>query len=272
MRMSELAAGPGWRVRELVCRAGPGDRAVEERHEMVTVAAVLAGSFRYRSTEGAALLAPGALLLGNAGACFTCGHEHARGDRCIAFQFTPARFAAIAAGVPGLRRARFAAHAIPPIAATARLLAAAMRAGGDALAWEELSLRFAGASLGLAAAGSRGGGVTAQDERRVTAALRLVEARCAEPLTLDALAAAARLSPYHFLRVFRRTVGTTPHQFVLRTRLRRAAARITGGGTSITEAAYASGFGDLSTFNAQFRREFGAAPSAWLRSSGRGSA
>jgi AraC family transcriptional regulator len=271
MRVRKLAAGAGWRVREMVCEAGPEDRPVEERHEMVSVAAVVGGSFRYRSTHGAALLAPGALLLGNAGACFTCGHEHARGDRCIAFQFAPERVAAIAAGVPGLRRDRFIAPAIPPISAIAPLVAAAMRADGDALFWEELSLRFAGAALGLAQ-GLTGQAMTARDGRRITAALRLIEARYAERLTLDMLAAAAQLSPYHFLRVFRATVGATPYQFILRTRLRHAAARIVASATSITEAAYGSGFGDLSTFNAQFRREFGTAPSAWFRASGRGSA
>ena len=84
-----LARGEGWRISDIVCRAGPNDRPFEERHEDVSIAAVVEGSFRYRSSTGTALLYPGAFLLGNAGACFECGHEHATGDRCVSFQFAP---------------------------------------------------------------------------------------------------------------------------------------------------------------------------------------
>src|SRR5262247_819042 len=76
-----LASGPGWSVRDIVCTAGPHDRPFEERHDSVCIAAVMQGTFQYRSTHGAAVLAPGAVLLGNEGACFECGHEPGTGDR-----------------------------------------------------------------------------------------------------------------------------------------------------------------------------------------------
>ncbi|HVY14763.1 MAG TPA: hypothetical protein VHB27_06025, partial [Rhodopila sp.] len=44
-----VAAGQGWRVAEVVCRAGPRDRPFEERHDWVTIAAVMTGTFTYRS-------------------------------------------------------------------------------------------------------------------------------------------------------------------------------------------------------------------------------
>ena len=62
-----LAAGDGWSVHEVVCRAGPSDRPFEERHEGFSVSAVIEGSFTYRSEAGRGLLYPGALLLGNSG-------------------------------------------------------------------------------------------------------------------------------------------------------------------------------------------------------------
>ncbi|MGO8914396.1 MAG: AraC family ligand binding domain-containing protein [Stellaceae bacterium] len=108
-----LAGGEDWRISEQVCRAGPQDRPFEERHEEVTIAAVVAGSFRYRCSTGEALLYPGALLLGNAGTCFECGHDHSTGDRCIAFHFAPETFAEIAAAVTGAHRFRFAAAMLP---------------------------------------------------------------------------------------------------------------------------------------------------------------
>src|SRR3546814_10002889 len=73
-----VAAGDSWIVREIICRAGPEQRAFEERHETVSISAVLGGTFRYRTEAGTALLHPGALLLGQAGACFECGHDHSR--------------------------------------------------------------------------------------------------------------------------------------------------------------------------------------------------
>src|SRR5262245_262410 len=85
-----LASGPGWSASDVICTAGRHDRPYEERHASISIAAVTAGTFQYRTDGGSAVLAPGSLLLGNAGACFECGHEHGTGDRCLAFGFTPA--------------------------------------------------------------------------------------------------------------------------------------------------------------------------------------
>jgi AraC family transcriptional regulator len=68
-----LAAGHGWSLHEIVCRAGPSDRPFEERHDGFSVSAVVGGNFTYRSDAGQGLLYPGALLLGNNGSCFECG-------------------------------------------------------------------------------------------------------------------------------------------------------------------------------------------------------
>ena len=73
----------------------------------------------------------------------------------------------------------------------------------------------------------------------------------------------AAMAPYHFLRVFRQVAGMTPHQFVLRTRLHRAAVRLRGSDESISAIAFDVGFNDLSTFNRRFRRVMGVSPSAY---------
>jgi len=80
-----LAQGSGWRVTEVNCAAGLDDPVVEEQHETVCMAIVMRGTFGYSSRQGRATLAPGAILLGNAGDCFACGHEHSVGDRCVRF-------------------------------------------------------------------------------------------------------------------------------------------------------------------------------------------
>src|SRR5687768_7618434 len=95
-----LASGTGWSVYDVVCGAGPHDRPFEERHDTMCIAAVTAGTFQYRSTQGDALLSPGALLLGNEGNCFECGHAHATGDRCLSFHFAPDYWESIVAEIP----------------------------------------------------------------------------------------------------------------------------------------------------------------------------
>jgi AraC family transcriptional regulator len=259
-----LASGPGWRVSDIVCTAGPDDRAFEEEHPQHCIAIVRSGSFRYRSTQGSAVLAPGSLLLGNRGACFECGHEHAAGDRCLAFQFEPAYLEGIVAAVPGARRADFAQAHLPPIAALAGLVAEAETAAAEPERLAEAAARLAGAvATTLAGTKPVAAAPGTRDQRRITRALRFIEAHSQDALPLDALARQAAMSPYHFLRTFRALVGMTPHQYVLRTRLHRAALLLHGSELPVAGIAFDCGFGDLSTFNRRFRRVMGASPSAY---------
>lgn len=259
-----LASGPGWHVRDIVCRAGPADAVYEEQHAQCCIAIVRSGSFQYRSRQGRAVLAPGAILLGNQGACFECGHEHATGDRCLAFQFEAGHLESIVAGVPGARRTEFAQTHLPPSPMLARLIADAEAADGDAGELEEIATRLAGAVASqLAGSGPAPITPSARDDRRISAALRWIEARSDEPLTLLEIAREAAMSPYHFLRSFRTSVGMTPHQYLLRTRLHRAAIALRRSEAPVAEIAFDCGFGDLSTFNRRFKRMMGASPTAY---------
>jgi AraC family transcriptional regulator len=261
-----LASGPGWSVSDVICSAGPRDRPFEERHEAVSIAAVTAGTFQYRTDGGRALLAPGGVLLGNAGACFECGHEHGVGDRCLAFSFAPALLESVVSAVPGARRTTFALPHLPPLPALLPLLAAAeaVREEEDAAELEELGLRLAGAVTATLADNARPAPAPSRrDERRISDALRRIEARADEPLALAEMAREAGMSPFHYLRTFRQVAGVTPHQLVLRTRLHRAAVRLRTSDAPISAIAFDAGFGDLSTFNRRFRRLMGCSPGAF---------
>jgi len=261
-----LASGPGWRVEDVVCTSGPRDRPFEERHDGVCIAAVTGGTFRYRSSVGSAVFAPGALLLGNHHHCFECSHDHGTGDRCLSFQLTPDFLQAVASAIPGVRALSFSVPCLPPSSRLLPLLAAleVAHGDGDAGAFEELALRVAGTVAGaLSESKTRAAAPSARDERRIGAALRQIEARADEPLSLASLAHVAAMSPYHFLRTFRALVGMTPHQFILHMRMSRATVRLRRTSEPVSAIAFAAGFGDLSTFNRRFVRIFGVSPSAY---------
>jgi AraC family transcriptional regulator len=84
-----------------------------------------------------------------------------------------------------------------------------------------------------------------------------------EPHTLAASARSAGVSRYHFLRTFRSATGVTPHQWLLRARLREAAHRLVTTRTPVTSIALEVGFEDLSNFIRSFRAEFGVSPSRY---------
>jgi AraC family transcriptional regulator len=265
-----LARGPGWRTEDVVCCSGPQDRPFEERHDSVAVAVVLSGTFTYGNDFGRALLTPGAFLLGDVGGCFTCGHEHGEGDRCLSFHFEPAFFENIAAAA-GACRMRFDRNSLPAHRGLAPLAARASVAADYSVPFEELALDVAAAAL-------RGSNdhcpppISKRDERRVAAVVRYLEERYDQPCALVDLARLAGLSPYHFLRVFRATTGLTPHQHLLRVRLRAAAIGLVRTDVPVTEIALASGFDDLSNFTRSFRAEYGTTPLGYRRACGRRSA
>jgi AraC family transcriptional regulator len=259
-----LARGDGWGVADVLCTSGPGDHAFEERHAIHSIAIVLGGSFQYRSALGPSVMTPGSLMLGNPGQYFECGHEHAAGDRCVSFWFAPEYFERVAAdaGVRA-RSLDFRVGRLPPLRPLAALVADAGAAltGLNRVSWEELAVRLITAAVTLAGDVSPRLIEPPPDVvSRVTRTVRAIERHHDEPLTLGRLARDAGLSPYHFLRTFERVTGVTPHQYILRTRLREAATRIAVGADRILDVALDAGFGDVSNFNRAFRAEFGITP------------
>lgn len=263
-----IASGQDWSIHDYTCHAGPRDRPFEERHDGATIAAVVAGSFTYRSDSGRALLCPGAFLLGNAGKCFECGHDHSTGDRCIAFNFSPALFAEISACAAGTSRFVFPAATLPVSRHLTALVAKTecLGSGVPPDAAGEVAAHVAETVIAaMSGHVTRLAHISRRDERRIADVLKHIEAHASDPLELDTLADLVCMSKYHFLRVFRRAVGMTPYQFLLSVRMRRAAVRLTGTSESVATIAFDAGFGDLSTFNHRFRDLFGMNPGAYRR-------
>jgi AraC family transcriptional regulator len=276
---SVLARGEGWTVTHLICTAGPQNRPFEEQHSQVSIAIVVAGTFQYRASDGCRrgeLMTPGSLLLGNAGERFECGHEHGVGDRCLSFSYAPDYFEEIAGDLGTAHDGRrFRIHRLPALRALSRLTAqacaglekySAQKDLTEDVSWEQLGIQLAASAMHLA-----NGAPQEVPEplpsvvARVTRAARMIEENQASEnqeseLTIRNLARRARLSPYHFLRSFRQIMRLTPHQYVLRVRLRNAAIRLVTCRAKVLDIALDCGFGDVSNFNRAFRKEFGMCP------------
>ncbi|WP_225770566.1 helix-turn-helix transcriptional regulator [Inquilinus sp. Marseille-Q2685] len=127
--------------------------------------------------------------------------------------------------------------------------------GGDQLL-HQLWGRLLMTSFGGRPAGRGDGGLDPRRLRRVT---EFIEANLAARLSVADLASTAALSPYHFLRSFRRTTGMTPHQFVLGRRMERARVELEAG-EEIAAVARRYGFAETWYFRAVYRRYHGFPP------------
>ena len=85
------------------------------------------------------------------------------------------------------------------------------------------------------------------------------------PISLPDVAEHANLSPYHFLRIYKRAYGETPHEFLTRLRLVRAKTLLARGSHIITEAGFEVGFSSLGSFSSLFAGRVGLSPSEYRR-------
>jgi AraC family transcriptional regulator len=93
----------------------------------------------------------------------------------------------------------------------------------------------------------------------------LVHAKMEDELSLDEMAQSVGLSTAHFARMFRKSTGKTPHQYVLRQRLERAKAMLRAPDARVLEVAVACGFKTQQHFAQVFRDVWGVSPTEYRR-------
>lgn len=108
--------------------------------------------------------------------------------------------------------------------------------------------------------GEARGGLTPAQLRRVT---DYMEDRLAEEIRLQELADLARISRFHFCRAFRRSTGHTPHQWLIRARMRRACHLLRNTHATITDIALTVGYHTASAFALAFRKWVGTSPTVY---------
>jgi AraC-like DNA-binding protein len=97
-------------------------------------------------------------------------------------------------------------------------------------------------------------------DRRVRRAVELMHARLAEDVPLEEMAAAAYLSPFHFARLFKKVMGTSPHAYLAALRLARAQTLLATTDLSVTEIGARVGYASPSHFAKAFRQANGLSP------------
>jgi AraC-like DNA-binding protein len=103
-------------------------------------------------------------------------------------------------------------------------------------------------------------------DRHLLRAKDLADARYFEPLRVDDLARAARLSRAHFSREFRRAFGEPPHVYLLTRRLERAAALLRNTDRSVTDICLSVGLQSVGSFTTSFTRTYGVPPTTYRAS------
>ncbi|SFW85159.1 AraC family transcriptional regulator [Amycolatopsis australiensis] len=150
----------------------------------------------------------------------------------------------------------------PVVASVAGALGAAALAGADEL-YAESAATFLAVHLLTRHAEAPPPRVPGRDELRTRRAVQFIRDNHHLPLSLADMAAAADLSSFHFLRVFKAATGQTPYRFLTRIRVERACRHLERGELSVTEIAQACGFATPSRFASAFRAQLGLSPSAY---------
>ncbi len=84
-----------------------------------------------------------------------------------------------------------------------------------------------------------------------------------QEIRLEDMASVAAISPFHFSRLFKQTIGESPHQFVLNYRVEQAKQRLLEKEVTLIEVALSCGFSDQAHFTRVFRQRVGSTPRQW---------
>jgi AraC-like DNA-binding protein len=245
-------------VSDFRCSAGPGDKPFVEQYHCHSISYVRKGSFGCQTRGQSFELVAGSILVGFPGDEYLCTHEHVCGDECLSFFLDPELVETI-----GNRTEAWRIGCAPPLSELMVLgeLAQAAADGRSDIGLDEVGKLFASRFVEVVS-GCRQKTVasSARDRRRAVETALWIDANSHRQIDLEQAAGQADISPFHFLRLFSSVLGVTPHQYLVRSRLRHAARLLADDDVSVTDIAYDVGFGDLSNFVRTFHRAAGVSP------------
>lgn len=132
------------------------------------------------------------------------------------------------------------------------------------LVWERLLSHHCISEAGRSRPGHRAAGRPGVLAGRLAKVRRMIEKEFDRSLNLEAMAAAACVSRFHFLREFRNAFGETPYQLLIRVRLETARKLLARGDLSVQEVSRRVGFSSADGFYRAFKRRYSRPPSDYL--------
>jgi AraC-like DNA-binding protein len=258
MSATTLLQRPSITVSDFRCDAAPGDAPFVEQHRCHSISYVRKGSFACHSRGRRFELVAGSVLIGHPGDEYFCSHDHCSGDECLSFFLAPELVEAI-----GDRTEIWQVVSAPPLPELMVFgeLAQAAADGRSDAGLDEIGHTFASRFVEVfSGRAPKPVTATARDRRRAVETALWIDAHSDQQIDLEQAARQAELSLFHFLRLFGNVLGVTPHQYLVRSRLRHAARLLADEDRPVTDIAYDVGFGDLSNFVRTFHRAAGVSP------------
>lgn len=250
------------------CDAGPDDRPFVELHQHYSLSYVRKGSFGCRLRGKSHELVAGSIMVGHPGDEYTCTHDHhVCGDECLSFQLAPALIETLNES-RALTDKVWRIGCVPPLPELMVLgeLAQSAATQRSDVSADEAGMLLAARFIGIVRGRERKSQQThARDRRRAVEAALWIDEHSHEAIDFGYAARQAGLSSFHFLRLFGSVLGVTPHQYLVRSRLRHAARALVADDRPITDVASEVGFNDLSNFVRTFHRAAGISPRHFRR-------
>ena len=245
-------------------------RYIEQRfaphvHDGFVIGMIMAGAQRYRYRGAEHLAASGTLVVINPDELHTGNKGTEDGWLYRAFYPDNQQIHTL------LAELELPAHSLPAFGATLyrdpdlvsgfsylhRLLESPASALQQQTLWRETMFALLQRHAAVAAPGQPG-----REHRAIARAKELMHSQLAAPPSLEALAAAVNLSPFHFARVFRRATGMPPHTWLMQQRIAQARALLQEGCLPLAVATQL-GFADQSHLSRQFKKVYGVGPGAY---------
>lgn len=222
------------------------------------------GSFGCRSRGRSYELVAGSLLVGYPGDEYLCRHEHHDcGDECLSFQLSAELVESIGDNPKDWRTG-----ALPPLPQlmVPGELGQFAADGGSGSGLDEIGVLLTARFVQIVSGRQHHfTSASARDRRRVVETTMWMDSHAHEDIDLFQAARQAGVSAFHFLRLFSSVLGVTPHQYLIRSRLRHAARLLASTDHPVTDIAFDVGFNDVSNFVRSFHRVAGVSPTAFRR-------
>jgi AraC family transcriptional regulator len=259
----------GISVGQYRCHACSGTKSKVEHTPCYTIIFLLEGSFRHLSFRDSALLTSETVMFKKPGFEYQAVHEHYIHDNCLYIEFNenvlemlnPHVSPQVSEFLKNDDRPSILLQNDPWKNFITWQLAAGIGRCFPMLQQQALIIELIRELLGQSKLTQADNEGVLHDS--VDKAKKYMAANFIDDISIEDVADASHISPFHFIRVFKRDTALSPHKFLLNIRISSACRLLRDTILSMTDVCFASGFNSLDYFDATFKRTMGMTPSQY---------